>query len=836
MPALSRRAARRTASAAASLILVLFLFPAGCSDDAGGPEPSNPLAGFVPDGTGFLPNERVALPGLTIAGDATAAERLRYRIEARVPGAEETVTLPVVFDAGGEAWFPAPFHSEDALEGGALELRLTDGESWSPAVAVSVQPLPEAPGRFAEIVARLRNLLEMELAALGLEEADLSGDSYAALPDPLVPLAGALGMLDDEANPYRLAAIAAGEVTEGPNGEVFDLEELDRVLAHLDLDDVLAAAEVTLSGLLAEGAEKAVLAPFPLEGGIPEISTPADLDLAMRWARDSSAFGDPNSTESVFLGQFGQGLSVLGLLPGAGGVTFAAGLATWSYTTIRQYFANVWPSEFEWMSFDYTKPVFLEDEEVHGTWDNVTVQARSGTWAVDGALFDTFFMGLDLTLQGLDTGELIGAMAPPLGPGMGQANAKLNQRIQDSGGTMIVGPNRWQVTLWGIDYVQAMSTTGRHEVDQSTQNYWPRAVGQDELLIRTQNDKFGGAFVDERKPVETKAIQVVTTPAEIRVEQAGQPVVISADIRNAIDTKLEWDPGAGEWADGGYQTNGPAVRTLDTPTDESLYPFSVRVTSLSTGGLRASGEPERFDTTFVRNDETAYVVVDPPGVCVEPNEQQQFTAEVVGREDQSVTWSSDIGSITQGGLFTAPSTPYTVATITATTVEEEQKSGSVFAVVSSCVCSWFANVSGEAVWSSAGPDAWVWPLGDSAMNFFFEEAEDDGTEGGTVTAAIQTVEGQPLPRPGDSGSYRCSVTFIPEGGGTAYRSSQVVDDIPEAITTLTIESWNDPFITGTITGGAVRTDENGDVVGTIEVDIRFKAGVFDGETFPCQGK
>jgi hypothetical protein len=145
-------------------------------------------------------------------------------------------------------------------------------------------------------------------------------------------------------------------------------------------------------------------------------------------------------------------------------------------------------------------------------------------------------------------------------------------------------------------------------------------------------------------------------------------------------------------------------------------------------------------------------------------------------------------------------------------------------------------VAGEAVWSSAGSDATarVVGLGDfRALSIMVFEDQDTGVEGGTISVGMQYVPGQPWPEPGAAGSYRCSVTFVPIGGGTAYRSSQVEDDEPAAITTLNIASWDGGFLEGSVTGGAVRTDENGEVVGQVTIDLRFKAGVWDGFEYPC---
>jgi len=77
---------------------------------------------------------------------------------------------------------------------------------------------------------------------------------------------------------------------------------------------------------------------------------------------------------------------------------------------------------------------------------------------------------------------------------------------------------------------------------------------------------------------------------------------------------------------------------------------------------------------------TTIVSVEPNDVVMYTNQQQQFDATVTGAYNTAVTWSASAGSITQTGLYTAPSTPGTYY-VTATSVENPNASDTVAVVV-----------------------------------------------------------------------------------------------------------------------------------------------------------
>jgi RHS repeat-associated protein len=78
-------------------------------------------------------------------------------------------------------------------------------------------------------------------------------------------------------------------------------------------------------------------------------------------------------------------------------------------------------------------------------------------------------------------------------------------------------------------------------------------------------------------------------------------------------------------------------------------------------------------------------VVTPDGVTLGPGEERQFSAEVTGLGDPSVTWSASAGSIdSKSGAFTAPAVTSGVI-VTATSVQEPSQSGRAVVVVAEAV-------------------------------------------------------------------------------------------------------------------------------------------------------
>ncbi len=52
--------------------------------------------------------------------------------------------------------------------------------------------------------------------------------------------------------------------------------------------------------------------------------------------------------------------------------------------------------------------------------------------------------------------------------------------------------------------------------------------------------------------------------------------------------------------------------------------------------------------------------------------------------------------------------------------------------------------------------------------------------------------------------------------------------------TMNITEFTEAYMVGSFTGNAYELDEMGEVSSTISVDVQFRAGRFDGVTWPCE--
>jgi hypothetical protein len=147
---------------------------------------------------------------------------------------------------------------------------------------------------------------------------------------------------------------------------------------------------------------------------------------------------------------------------------------------------------------------------------------------------------------------------------------------------------------------------------------------------------------------------VTISPSSVTL-YASQTQQFQASVSGISSQSVTWSASAGSITSGGLYT-APASGSGDT------------VTALSTANAAYKG--------------TSSVTISPPPVVsiqlgsgypvLPPGATDQFSATVTGASNSAVTWSVSAGTITENGLFTAPSVPDgTNITITATSVADE---------------------------------------------------------------------------------------------------------------------------------------------------------------------
>ena len=138
----------------------------------------------------------------------------------------------------------------------------------------------------------------------------------------------------------------------------------------------------------------------------------------------------------------------------------------------------------------------------------------------------------------------------------------------------------------------------------------------------------------------------------------------TATVTNAMNISVTWSvTGPGSISASGLYS---APATLTTPATATVKATSV-------------ADPSKSDTATVTIPAVS-VSVSPPNISLDGGQTQQYTATVTNATNQAVTWSvSGLGSINSQGLYSAPAIVpnQTTATITATSVADPTKSGSV---------------------------------------------------------------------------------------------------------------------------------------------------------------
>lgn len=145
---------------------------------------------------------------------------------------------------------------------------------------------------------------------------------------------------------------------------------------------------------------------------------------------------------------------------------------------------------------------------------------------------------------------------------------------------------------------------------------------------------------------------VTVSPASFTLA-AGQSLTLN--IAGATSSGVKW-------------SLSPAVGTVSGSTLSAVYHAPSTVTSGQTVQVVATtvATPTITVKALITLIPAITVAVSPAVADVVSNNQQTFTAKVVGSTNTAVTWSATAGSITSAGVYTAPTvTANTTATVTA---------------------------------------------------------------------------------------------------------------------------------------------------------------------------
>ncbi|MBV9146090.1 MAG: choice-of-anchor D domain-containing protein, partial [Acidobacteria bacterium] len=161
----------------------------------------------------------------------------------------------------------------------------------------------------------------------------------------------------------------------------------------------------------------------------------------------------------------------------------------------------------------------------------------------------------------------------------------------------------------------------------------------------------------------TTTIAIAPTTASLMVGATQQ---FTATVTGTSNTAVTWTASGGTVTTGGLYT---APNTAGTYT----------VTATSVADTTKSGSAT---VTVTAPPPPISVSIAPTTASLQTGGTQQFTATVTGTSNTAVTWTATGGTVTTGGLYTAPNTNGTY-TMTATSVADTTKSASATVNVAS---------------------------------------------------------------------------------------------------------------------------------------------------------
>ena len=183
---------------------------------------------------------------------------------------------------------------------------------------------------------------------------------------------------------------------------------------------------------------------------------------------------------------------------------------------------------------------------------------------------------------------------------------------------------------------------------------------------------------------------VTVSPASPTIPPSGTQQ-FTAMVNGAASTAVNWTANGGSISSAGLYTapNFAGTWTVTaTSTADSTKSGTATVT------VKSGATPTPTPTPGGIN-----VTVSPNPVFVPPSGQQQFSASVTGTSNTGVTWMASAGTITAGGLFTAPGSSATV-TVTATSMADATRSGAAtvnVATTNNSANSWTNRIAGVNV-------------------------------------------------------------------------------------------------------------------------------------------
>lgn len=661
------------------------------------------LSGVSVDSTTIEELDVLRFSGIDVDGDLSELE-----LQAIVDGAEPMDLLLFVDDGGLYTIFP--LHPEHPGSGGDVTLRLSTGEEQASEFDITVTGLPAAPGAWDRAVDTIVQELELRAGQLGTSLAVLADTPVDDLGGDEAVLKLIATYVDNgTASDLESLLVRPGEELPADGVNLVDsivakIDPLQLIPAPMDpqfLEAVASGSQEASNGV-ASRPVTAVRAAYARAGScqtkVISITSEAELAAAVErgvGAKRSQGGAVDKLTKDVAalaqgLGNAKNGAAVAGAAgPVAGAVAGFVGAVDTMYATMGLWFeadAGNYPTVFTSLTAEASVDTFNEDYLKEGDVSSVSVVAASTGFDASEGFSKVASSAVNGSI-GAGVGKLSDGVSAAGGAAVDAGgilrDSIVSETIKYDSQDLEFCGQQWTVVLKSSQYVDVSAVIGRIEVDKASWTYKPLDLGDDILRVRARSDAFSGLTASVDVPIETKRLQVISTPSDITVKRAGDTIDIATELKNADTTTLLWKAEQGTWADGkGEATNDAATRPLETPTKEASYPFAVVVDSTSKTGLRQTATDVRRDLVWVTLQR---LIVTPDPGKVRKNQQLQFLATDVDGQSREVIWTATGGTISDTGLYTAGKTPGTYS-VTATAVDDPSTSETVAVTIFDGAC------------------------------------------------------------------------------------------------------------------------------------------------------
>jgi hypothetical protein len=238
-------------------------------------------------------------------------------------------------------------------------------------------------------------------------------------------------------------------------------------------------------------------------------------------------------------------------------------------------------------------------------------------------------------------------------------------------------------------------------------HYDPENVGTAHFVVRTNSDKFGGQQATWQADLTVERLQVTISPTEVALAP-GKSQKFQVQVTNAFHPdQIRTDTAGLQGTAGQPVATSESVFsvTYTAPTNpDPSHPDLLTVRDTAKTGARANATEPRVAIATIRFGQ---ITISPGTACLDPGDTLQFSADVEGLTDKTVTWSASAGTIdSRTGLYVAPASAPAggTAVITARSVQNPDIEDQVVVNIGGCDCSWSVQVEGSPVVNSDSSD------------------------------------------------------------------------------------------------------------------------------------